>query len=102
MIGGANTDHVAEGHCEGEGAGGEAPFYKVNGKLNHCNTIKNGYRISANELLCFYCLTCLQLDFHDNNLPLVEYVECSDAPRSLPIHSVQCHAPTGTEKKQKQ
>ena len=37
--GGANTDRVAKGHCEGEGAGGGCaklklpPFYKVNGKL---------------------------------------------------------------------
>ena len=45
MIGGANTDRVAEGHGEGECAGGDVPpparsaklklppFYKVNGKL---------------------------------------------------------------------
>jgi hypothetical protein len=42
MIGGVNTDCVAKGHCEREGAGEgcapscvehEAPFYKVNRKL---------------------------------------------------------------------
>ena len=61
-------DRVAEGHCEGEGAGGVCaklklpPFYKVNGKLKRgplqlYKTLKNGYMFSANELVCFYCLT---------------------------------------------
>jgi hypothetical protein len=59
MIGGGRTDHVAEGHCKGEGAGGgcapscaerEAPFYKVNGKLKRGSVLKS-----------FYCLTSLYL-----------------------------------------
>ena len=77
MIGGANTDRVAEGHSEGEGAGGgcapscaerkaettsilQSEWEAKKRSIVHCNTIKtlkNGCRFSANELLCFYCLT---------------------------------------------
>jgi hypothetical protein len=65
--GGANMDHVAEGHCEGEGAGGascaerKAETTKLNGKLKRgpLQHYKNTFKM-ATELLC---LTCLQLDF---------------------------------------